>query len=283
MGGSNDEAIEAWNTILFDKFVEYRHVLAAGLAQHGTRAMDRCPPRRGAAVVDIGCGFGDTTAELARRVGPQGSATGVDAAERFIASARAEHAGIANARFEVCDIERGVSGGPYELAFSRMGTMFFASPVIALRHIRKVLVPGGKLCMVVWRKKDANEWLAGTEAVIKDLLGDPDKGEQVTCGPGPFSMASADLVSDQLVAAGFRDPVFERSDANIVVGRDIEDAIRLTLAIGPSGEVMRLAGEAAITRRAEIEAAVRRVIEGWELRPDAVAAPSSTWIVTATA
>jgi hypothetical protein len=52
---------------------------------------------------------------------------GVDAAERFIEAANAEAAGVANARFEVVDVQSGVPAGPFDLAFSRFGTMFFAN------------------------------------------------------------------------------------------------------------------------------------------------------------
>ena len=276
----NHEAIEAWNTVLFDKFVRYRKVLADGLGAHGLRAMDRHPPARGARVVDIGCGFGDTTLELARRVGPQGRATGIDAASRFIDSAREAARGIANVAFEVADVEAAVPGGPYELAYSRMGTMFFASPVIALRNVRKTLVPGGRLCMVVWRKREANECFHVAELVVHDLLGDPPKDDQVTCGPGPFSMASADLVGDQLVAAGYTDIAFERSDAPLFIGQELADAVEFALMLGPAGEIVRLAGEQAVARRGEIEAAVARALEPY-VRGDGVWAPSSCWIVSA--
>jgi hypothetical protein len=111
--------------------VRFRHAVTAGLAIHGTRAMDLHPPRAGARVVDIGCGFGDTTRELARRVGPSGHAVGIDVAERFIEIARAEAAGVPNVEFQLADVEAAVPGGPYELAFSRIGTMFFASLVIS--------------------------------------------------------------------------------------------------------------------------------------------------------
>jgi len=280
MGDGNREAIEAWNTVLYDKFVAYRRVLTAGLAIHGTRAMDRHPPPKGASVVDIGCGFGDTTVELARRVGPTGRVVGVDAAERFIASAREEARGIANAAFEVADVESHVPGGPHELAFSRMGTMFFAQPVFALRNIRKALAPTGLLCMVVWRKREANECLHTAELVVRELLGDPPKQDQVTCGPGPFSMASPDLVGDQLVAAGYTDIAFERSDAPIEIGANVDEALRFALALGPAGEVVRLAGDAAVARKAELETAIRDAIATY-VRPDGIWAPSSCWIVTA--
>jgi SAM-dependent methyltransferase len=276
----NREAIEAWNTILFDKFLRYRPFVTAGLGRHGTRAMDRHPPAAGARVIDLGCGFGDTTVELARRVGSSGRAVGVDAAARFIEMARAESRGIANVQFEVADIEAGVPGGPYDLAYSRMGMMFFASPVIALRRVRQALAPTGKLCMVVWRRRESNECFYGAELVVRELLGDPPKQDQVTCGPGPFSMASPDLVSDQLVAAGYDHIAFERSDQPILMGATLAEAVDFALTLGPAGEVVRLAGDAAAARRGEIVAAVSRVLEPF-LRPDGVWAPSSCWIVSA--
>src|SRR5687768_9241394 len=109
----NSEAVEAWNTVLFDKFVAFREVLTSGLGHHGTAAMDRHPPARGARVVDLGCGFGDTSAELARRVGTDGKVLGVDAAARFIEAARGENTEAPHLTFEVADIEAGVPGGPY--------------------------------------------------------------------------------------------------------------------------------------------------------------------------
>jgi SAM-dependent methyltransferase len=276
----NEEAIAAWNTVLFDKFVKYRPYVSTALGVHGDRALERLAPSSGARVVDIGCGFGDTTVQLADRVGPTGVAVGVDAAPRFIDLARSETAARPNVRFEVADVEREVPGGPYDAAFSRMGTMFFASPVFALRNIRKALVPGGKLCMVVWRKKEFNECFYSAELVVRELLGDPPKHDQVTCGPGPFSMGSPDLVSDQLRAAGYSSMAFERSDADMMIGTDLAAGIEFALTLGPAGEVVRLAGETAIKRRGEIEAAVANVLQPW-VRPNGVFAPSSCWIVTA--
>ncbi|HUJ61278.1 MAG TPA: class I SAM-dependent methyltransferase [Kofleriaceae bacterium] len=277
----NQEAIEAWNTVLFDKFVRFRDVLLAGLGVHGTRAIERHGPAPGARVVDIGCGFGDTAVELGKKVGPTGRVVGLDAAPRFIDAARRERPpGDDHVTFEVADIEAGVPGGPYDLAYSRMGTMFFASPVIALRNVRRALAPGGRLTMVVWRKREANDCMHLAELVVRELLGDPPKQDQVTCGPGPFSMASPDLVGDQLVAAGYTDIAFERSDAAIQIGADLGQAIQFALNLGPAGEVVRLAGDAATARAAEIDAALRAALAPLS-RPDGVYAGSSTWIVTA--
>jgi SAM-dependent methyltransferase len=279
---TNDNTIEAWNTVLFDKFVQYRNFLVTTLGAHGTRAMDRHPPGTGARVVDLGCGFGDTSVELARRVGPAGRVMGIDAAPRFIDVARGEARGIANVEFAVADIERTVPGGAYDYAYSRMGTMFFANPVVALRNVRASLAPRGRLCMVVWRSKDANEAMLVPERVVRSIVGDVAPGDHVTCGPGPFSMASPDLVGDQLVAAGYIDIAFSRSDAVVPIGADLDDAVELALTIGPAGELVRLAGASGQARRAEIDAAVRESLQRF-VRDDGVRANTAAWIVTATA
>src|SRR3954469_19302823 len=104
----NTEAITAWNTILFDKFVKYRPFVSTALGAHGDRAIERLAPASGARVVDIGCGFADTTCRLADRVGPPGVAVGIDAAPRFIELARSEMHDRPNVRFEVADVEREV-------------------------------------------------------------------------------------------------------------------------------------------------------------------------------
>lgn len=279
----NNEAIEAWNTVLFEKFLRFRPLVSDALGFHGDRGIERLAPKPGMTIVDVGCGFGDTTLQLAERVGPTGHVTGVDAAAKFIELARTEAAGRSNVSYAVADVEASVPGGPYDAAFARMGTMFFASPVFALRNVRKVLRPGGTFCFVVWRKKEANDGFYNAEVVAREILGDPPKNDQVTCGPGPFSMASCDLVSDQLLAAGYTNISFQRSDGEILTGRNMEDAIEFAINLGPAGEVIRLAGAEGVARRAEIDAAMRKLIEP-TIRPDGtVYAPSSCWIVTAQA
>ena len=104
---NNAEAAEAWSGSLFDRFVRYRDLATAGLGAHGDAAMRAHPPRPGDRVIDLGCGFGDTTQQLAALVGPDGSALGIDVSEPFIELARreAEEAGVENVRFEAADVQ----------------------------------------------------------------------------------------------------------------------------------------------------------------------------------
>jgi ubiquinone/menaquinone biosynthesis C-methylase UbiE len=284
MAIANAEAIEAWNSVLYDKFLRFKDTLTTGFGIHGRAVLDRFPPRPGGRVLDVGCGFGDTTLDIARRVGPGGEVVGVDASARFIESARkdAARADVTNARFEIADVQTGDLHGPFDQAFSRFGTMFFDSPVAALRNIRRSLKPGGVLSMVVWRKKDENRYLDLVERCVLEIVPKVDKGDQVTCGPGPFSMASPDVVSAQLLLAGFARPSFERFDAELRVANTVDEAVSIAMELGPAGEVLRLAGEVAAAARPKVIASLAEALAKLA-RDDGVYGGSSTWIVSATA
>ncbi|HZR94725.1 MAG TPA: class I SAM-dependent methyltransferase [Gaiellaceae bacterium] len=279
VAAENEEALRAWDGVLFERFVRFRDVIVAGLARHGEEALVREPPREGDRVLDVGCGFGDSSALLAELVGPRGSVLGVDVAPRFVAAAQAEYS-APNVRFEVCDVQRAEFAETFDYAFSRFGTMFFASPVAALRNVRRALVPEGRLCMVVWRKREDNPWMHRAETVVKPLVPENEETDEARCGPGPFSMASADTVSLQLQSAGFERVRLERCDLPYLMGRDLEEAVALTMSLGPAAEAIRLAGEKADPLKEMLADLLRDALRDYETA-DGVIASSSTWIVTA--
>ena len=284
VAAENEEALEAWDGVLFDRFMQYRHLIVTGLVPHGDAAIRLMPPRAGDRVLDVGCGFGDTTLQLAELVGPAGSVLGVDVAPRFIEAARVEAAreGVANARFEVCDVQMTEFEESFDYAFSRFGTMFFASPVAALRNVRRALVPGGRLCSVVWRRKLDNPWMYRAEQVVKPLVEIPEETSEPRCGPGPFSMADADTTSQILLGAGFEDISFHRFDHDFLIGRDLAEGIDFNLALGPAAEAVRLAGAEGEEIRPQLAALLREALAEFETGAGLVAG-SSTWIITASA
>jgi ubiquinone/menaquinone biosynthesis C-methylase UbiE len=280
----NDVIVEAWNTVLFDKFVRFKHILVAGLAGHSDELLSRRPHPEGSRVLDIGCGFGDSTLRIANAVGPKGAAVGVDCAENFIraADAEAKAAGVRNASFFTADVQTGDLRGPYDHAFARFGTMFFTSPGAAMRNVRKALKPGGVLRQIVWRKREDNPWLYDAELRVREIVPvvSHEETKDVHCGPGPFSMSGPDMVSSMLKAAGFLGISFERFDTEICIGRNLEDAVEFAMALGPAGEIIRLAGAEGEARKPKVVAALRDAL-GRYVRKDGVWAPSSTWFVTA--
>jgi hypothetical protein len=169
------------------------------------------------------------------------------------------------------------------MAFSRMGTMFFISPVAALRNVRESLVPGGRLCMVVWRRREDNLWLYRAQQIVESIVERPEEYDEPTCGPGPFSMAGADTTSDVLVHAGYEDISLRRCDIEILGGRDIDEAIDLVMSIGPGGEILRLQGDRAAHLIPHVEAALREGLRDFTRDDGSIWAPASTWIVTARA
>jgi SAM-dependent methyltransferase len=282
---ANAEAIRAWDGPLYDRFVRFRETVTTGLGAHGEEALRLHPPKLGQRVLDVGCGFGDTTQRIAGLVGPDGEAVGVDAAPRFIEDAvrEADEAGVANARFLIVDVQRDIGGeGRFDMAFSRFGTMFFASPVAAMRNVRQALVPGGRLVMVVWRRRIDNDWLYRAQTIVEGIVARPEEYDEPTCGPGPFSMADADTTSEILMLAGFSEIVLRRCDIPITIGRDLEEALELVMALGPAGEILRLAGDHAAHLHGQVEASLRDGLAEFAVGGELLA-PASTWIVTATA
>jgi ubiquinone/menaquinone biosynthesis C-methylase UbiE len=279
----NAEAVAAWDGPLFERFSRFRHIVTEGLANHGTEALRLFPPQPGERVLDIGCGFGDTTQQIAALVGPDGDAVGVDASAKFIEASEAEAAetGVTNARFMVGDVQVADLGGPYDAAFSRMGTMFFASPVAALRNVAGSLKPGGRLVMVVWRQRIDNQWLYRAQQIVEEIVSRPEEYEEPTCGPGPFSMAGADTVTDILIHSGFTDLSLRRCDLPIMVGTDVDEAIDLVMALGPAGEILRLLGDRAADKHDEIRAALVDGLTEFTREDGTVWGPASTWIVSA--
>jgi SAM-dependent methyltransferase len=280
----NAEATEAWDGPLYDRFVQYRHLVVDALGPHGEAALALVPPAPGERVLDIGCGFGDATQRIAGLVGDGGEVVGVDVAPRFVETAvrEAAEAGVTNVTFEVRDVQFDPLGEEYDLAFSRMGTMFFASPVAALRNVRDALRPGGRLVMVVWRRREDNDWMYRAQTVVEAIVPRNEESDEPTCGPGPFSMANADTVSEILKFAGFEDIALHRCDLDVLFGTDVDEAIALNLAIGPAGELMRLAGDAAAPLLPRIDAELRAALAEF-VRDDGIYAPASTWIVSARA
>ncbi len=286
--GANEEAIRAWDGPLYDRFVRFREIVTTGLGAHGEEALRLNPPQPGQRVLDVGCGFGDTTQRIAGLVGPDGQAVGVDAAPRFIEDAirEAGEAGIANARFKVADVQETLAGETdFDMAFSRFGTMFFASPVAAMRNVRGALAAGGKLVMVVWRRRIDNDWLYRAQTIVEAIVERPEEYDEPTCGPGPFSMADADTTSEILAHAGFTEIALRRCDIPIVIGSDLDEALELVMALGPAGEILRLAGDRAAHLHGQVETALREGLAEFAAAAGdgKLRAPASTWIVTASA
>ena len=93
-------------------------------------------------------------------------------------------------------------------------------------------------------------------------------------------MADTEVVTQQLRIAGYSNIRFERIDAEVMVGRDVDEAVAFQLAIGPAGEVYREAGKEAERYHDRVVAALKQELSHFA-RPEGVIMQSSSWLVTA--
>ena len=278
---AESEYVDFWNEILVPKFVRFKHVLVGGLTHHSDKVFPSLMVKEGDRAVDVGCGFGDTAMQLARRVGPKGYVLGIDCCDGFLDFGRADAraAKMTNVEFLEADVQTYPFRHDFDFCFSRFGTQFFENPVAALRNMRTALRPGGTMTMIVWRRIDDNPWLGHAKDIVLRYLPPPGEDGR-SCGPGPFSMANPDVVTKQLEIAGYTKIEFERIDAPVLVGKNAEDATDFQLALGPAGEVYREAGDIARARHREIAEALKTALAPYQT-PEGIVMASSSWKVTA--
>jgi hypothetical protein len=88
------------------------------------------------------------------------------------------------------------------------------------------------------------------------------------------------MVSNLMRSSGYERIAFERFDADICIGRDLDEAIEFAMTLGPAGEIIRLAAEDGEKRKPRVLEALRETLAPYA-RAGGVWAPSSTWFVTA--
>ena len=183
------------------------------------------------AIVDIGCGTGRSTRDLARLV-PSGSVLGVDLSAKMLQRARAvaDVEGLVNATFEQADAQvHPFPVASFDLAISVFGAMFFGDPAAAFTNIRRSLRPGGGLALLAWRELADNEWVA---AIREALSAGRDLPLPAAGAPGPFSMADADRTARVLSESGFVELQFDEVNEPIRLGDDADDAFSFASTFG---------------------------------------------------
>ena len=233
----NDLAGRAW--------AEVADLLDVQLSPLGLCAIEALSPQIGEAVLDVGCGAGQSVLQLADRVGPRGRVTGVDIAPPLLEVARRRAVGRSQVDFIECDALRlGLPERSIDCVFSRFGVMAFRDPVAAFSNFRRMMRPRGRLAFVCWRSLDENEL---------DLLPLQAAGLEGWLDPTPFSFADSGYIRTTLQTAGFRQITIQAHD-EIVSSGDLDAMIVVLLSVGPLGKIIR----ENLNMRAAAESRVRR-------------------------
>jgi len=124
---------------------ERLRILSRVMRDSSTSLFDRLGLRDGLRCLDVGCGGGDTTLELARRVGPGGNAVGfdIDQVKLDMAQAEALQQGVANVDFQVCDVCTLDGESQFDVSYARFLLTHLKAPHAAVAAIYRTLRPGG--------------------------------------------------------------------------------------------------------------------------------------------
>lgn len=237
------------------------------LSPLGICGLEVLQPEIGDTVVDIGCGAGQSTIQLAERVGTGGHVVGIDVAAPLLELAKRRTRGLSQVSFLQADAqhlnlpERSADG-----IFSRFGVMSFADPVVTFSNFRKILKPTGRLTFVCWRALEANQL---------DLLPLQATGLKAMADPTPFSFADDGFLRAMLRAAGFTDVKVQAGDMTVSSG-DLNAMATVLLRVGPLGRILRENPDLKI----DAEPKLRAALADHELN-GTVALQAATWIVTA--
>jgi SAM-dependent methyltransferase len=274
----NEEQRERWNGIDGDFWAREQEYLERVLAPVTGPLLAFAEPRAGSTVLDVGCGCGATTADLARAVGPSGRVVGIDVSEPMLARAKERLRDFPNATCllgDAAELPLGDLGA--HLIFSRFGVMFFGDPAAAFANLRSGLSSGGRVRFACWRAIEENPWLQiPLHAVYEHVPRLPQPGPEE---PGPFSFADRARVERVLLAAGFTRPSFTPLDLplDLAAGGTLEDAARHASGTGPARRA--LADQPESVHAAAVES-IRRALEPYET-PAGVNVPAALWLVAA--
>ena len=282
--GPNAQQIEYWNEVSGKRWVEMGDVIDAQIAPLGKVAMDRARLESGERVLDIGCGCGQTTLELATRVGEGGSVLGLDISEPMLERARerAREASVTNVSFQQADAQIHEFGKSqevgFDLLFSRFGVMFFSSPVEAFTNLMSALRPGGRVTFLCWQRLDLNPWMhLPIIAAAKQIP--PSGPPPEPNAPGPFAFADKERVAGILKESGFQNIEHESLERDLLVGggRSLDDTVEFLAQLGPAGAVLR---DASAELRSGVMSDIHEAIKPFH-NESGVRMPSATWIVSA--
>lgn len=274
----NDQ-IAYWNGPTGERWVREQAMLDEMLRPFGDAALDAARVTPDEAVVDVGCGCGDTSLALATLVGSRGHVVGLDASAQMLSCAKQRGAGRPNLSFVEGDASsEPLARGSFDLLFSRFGVMFFSDPIGAFAHLRGVIRPNGRMAFVCWQSLSENPWAAVPFEAVASVLGRPEPRPEDA--PDPFSFGAAVRVREILEAAGFRDVNMRSFETMVSFGTSgsTDEAVSEIARLGPVARLLIDRDEAAIARA---KAAIRTVATSYRTPKGAVQFPAAAWIVTA--
>ena len=279
MEDKNTKQKDFWSGKGGDYWVEKQSEMDIMLNPLGEKALVKLGLQSNSKVLDIGCGCGATTLEIAKIVS-EGAVTGLDISVPMLDKAKSEAKiqGIANVDFKVIDVQVEQLGyEEYDSVYSRFGVMFFDDPFEAFKNIFSSVKVGGELSFVCWQDPSLNPWQSLSLQVIREYLDMPSPPPR---SPGPFAFHEKDYVKEILEKSGFSNISFDNNQEDITMfaGKSLEEASEDYLAINPV--VTEMLKDSTDDLKSEIVESLKEAFSDFH-RGDGLVFPSATWVVSA--
>jgi SAM-dependent methyltransferase len=178
--------------------------------------LEMVPAQRGERVLDVATGPGVVAVAAARLVGPTGRVLATDLVPEWepLVAEGAAAAGVDNVAFRAMDGGAlDFPDGSFDVAYCQFGLMFVPQPVQALREMRRVLRPGGRLGVVVWSTEDKALCFAVLNRHLRGVVPPAPPGQEL---PTPLSLGEPGLVEGLVSSAGFGDVRVQRRTLDFV-------------------------------------------------------------------
>ena len=281
---SNTLQKEMWNGRAGESWVRHNSLLEQLLAEPGRECMNLLPLTPAMQILDVGCGCGNQTLELAARLDASSTVIGVDISEPMLGLARELKAANDNALSAEVQFALGDASEPlfdeasFDAIYSRFGVMFFEEPVASFSALRNSLKPGGKLGFVCWREPKLNPFFnAPMEAALTVL---PAPAPSAPGAPGPFGLADDNVIQTTLRLAGFKDVSVAPLNLTLSVGAETPfDALfEELIQIGPAAALIAQSNPSLKEKARE---AVYNRLTDFYASGKGVSFDANFWLVTA--
>ena len=274
----NEEQRRRWDEEEGEHWVAEAEHFDRMLAPYGEKVIAALSPEPGEKILDVGCGNGALSLDVAARVGPQGHVLGLDLSGPMLtlAKQRAGERGLGNLSFEKSDVQVHEFGSAdFDAVMSRFGVMFFDDPVTAFANLRSAVRPGGRMAFMCWQSPLENDWLmvpAGTMLEVVPMPELPTPGS-----PGPFGLAQPDRTRSILGDAGWSGVELEPVEVQQWLGSDAASAIDF---LSRTEIAKSFLGETDDETRDKVWQAVEVRLANYTT-DDGVHLAGRTWLVTA--
>lgn len=204
-----------------------RYMVPAIFARWAEELVALAAPQPGERVLDVACGTGVVTRLVAGRLGSSGTVVGLDVNPGMLEAARSASPGATIDWREGSALELPFPDASFDIALCEQGLQFFPNRQVALREMHRVLAPGGRAVLSVWRStRDCPGFRAIEQALARHV------GPEAAALP-PFSLGDADELRGLIAGAGFRETAI-RADVKMTRFPSPELFVRCVVAGAPT-------------------------------------------------